>query len=173
MDFRNSTACDSVRLHALFAWHARRWRTDGLVTRVRFSRGAPFSGTCYYRDSLIYVNIGRENPYPFRFAISAAPTERHSRGWRRPLLYLTVPDAERLALFVFLHELYHWLAFRVGRSPRWKEALCDRFATLALVDDHNCKLTDAKGGVVSREAWDIGDPVGLLLRGPQSGAVVA
>ncbi len=157
----------------MFAWHARPWRTDGLITRVRYSRGAPFSGTCYYRDDRVYINLGRDNAYPFRFATSVAPTVGVARGWRRPLLYLTVPDAERLALFVFLHELYHWLAYRAGRSPRWKETQCDRFAARVLVDEHQCRMDDEKGAPVARSAWDIGDPIGLILRGPKSAAIVA
>ena len=61
MDFHNSTALDGGRLQRLFVRHTAPYRHDRLRVCVRYSRGADFSGTCYYRNARIYVNLGRHN----------------------------------------------------------------------------------------------------------------
>ncbi len=154
MNFRNSTQLSDARLYAMLLRHTTPYRHDRLTVAVRYSRGADFSGTCYYHDAVIYVNLGRNNRYPYTLGTGIAKARTTRGGWRREIYYLTVADAEQLVLFVYLHELYHYLIKLAGRSPRRKEAMCDRFATRVLVDEYGCRLRDARGRPVARETWD-------------------
>ena len=61
MDFRSVTDLDGARLQRLFVRHAWPYRHEKLAVRVRYSRGADFSGTCYYTQARIFVNLGRHN----------------------------------------------------------------------------------------------------------------
>lgn len=157
MQYRNSTALDSDRLQALLLEHTAPYRHAELRVHVRYSRSAAFSGTCFFREARILVNLGRANRYPFTLAVNVAKAESTRYGWRRELLQLTVADGYHLALFVYLHELFHHLVAVAGRAPRRKEAMCDRFATRILVDRCGAKLTDAQGAAVARGFWDFKD----------------
>ena len=157
MDLRNSTSLDTERVHSMFVHHTLPYRHDRLKVRVRYSRGAEFSGTCYYGNGQILVNLGRHNRYPFTLATGIAKARSNRTHWWRPTYRLTVADAYQLALFVYLHELYHYLVKAAGRSPRRKEAMSDRFATRVLVDHYGCRVSDTSGRRVARETWDFKD----------------
>jgi hypothetical protein len=169
MDFGNATDLDSARLQRLFVRHAWPYRHDKLVVRVRYSRGADFSGTCYYTHARIFVNLGRCNAYPYLLGTQVARSQSNRTHWWREVYRLVIADAYQLALFVFLHEFYHYLVKQAGRSPRRKEAMCDRFATRALVDYYGARLVDPQGRVVARGRWDFQDLDALVGSAPQSG----
>lgn len=167
MDFRNTTDLDSERLARLFVRHTWPYRHDRLTVRVRYSRGADFSGTCYYADARIFVNLGRHNRYPYRLATHIARSQSDRTHWWRETYRLLVPDAYQLALFVYLHELYHYLVKRAGRNPRRKEAMCDRFATRALVGLGAGPVLDARGRPVARADWDFQDLDAFVAAAPR------
>lgn len=164
MRITNSTALDTARLSELFGRYAQPYRHEKLSVAVRYSRGADFSGTCYYNESRIYVNLGRRNRFPYALATNLAKARTTRAGWRREMYVLTVPSAYELILFVFLHELYHYLVKSAGRAPGRKEAMCDRFAARALIDDFGCSLRRAGGGQPPRESWDFQDLDAFVAR---------
>jgi len=167
MDFRNSTDLDDARLYVMFLRHTTPYRHDRLSVYVRYSRSADFSGTCYYREARIHVNVGRHNRYPYTLRTSIAKAHATRTGWHRELYRLTVTDAHQLALFVYLHELFHYLVKRAGRSPRRKEAMCDRFAARVLVDDYGCPLRRRSGQLIRRELWDFKDLDAFVAAAPR------
>ena len=142
---------------------------DKLVVRVRYSRGAEFSGTCYYTRARVFVNLGRHNVYPYLLGTQVARCQRNRTHWWRELYRLIIADAYQLALFVFLHEFYHYLIKQAGRSRQRREALCDRFATRALVDYYGARLVDSRGRPVARDRWDFRDLESLVAAAPQTG----
>ncbi len=133
------------------------WPLDGLDVFVRYSRGAAFSGTCYYKEARIHVNLGRRNQYPFQVSTNIAKAQSNKKCWWRELYSVEVADAYQLVLFVFLHEFYHWLVKKARRNVRQKEARCDRFATRALVGAYGAAVRDPSGGTVPRSMWDFQD----------------
>lgn len=147
--------------------HVARWSHDALHVWVRHSRSAPFSGTCYYRRNRIYVNVGRSVRYPHDVATHIARARGVGGTWRRELYRIELQDAYQLALFVFLHEFYHWLVSRARRNPRQKEARCDRFAVACLVDHHGAVVRDYHGAPVSRDEWDFQDLIAFVSRAPE------
>lgn len=167
MEFSNRTALETGRLYRLFLRHTQPYRHDALVVSVRYSRGADFSGTCYYRDARIYVNLGRHVTFPYALGTHIARAESNRTHWWREIYRLTLHDAYQLALFIYLHELYHYLVKAAGRSPRRKESRCDRFAARALVDCHGCRITDRLGRPVARELWDFQDPAAFVAKAPR------
>ena len=167
MDFRNSTDLDDSRLYAMFLRHTVPFRHKRLTVRVRYSRGADFSGTCYYREARILVNIGRHNRYPYTMGTAIAKARSTPSGWYREVYYVTLANAEQLALFVYLHELFHYLVKQAKRSPKRKEAMCDRFATRALVDDYGCPVHLQSGQPVPRESWDFKDLSAFVAAAPR------
>ncbi len=152
--FRNSTRLDSGRLINLFAETMRDWPIGRLVVWVRYTRQAPFSGTCYDSQGRIFVNVGRGVQYPYDLPTHVARTVTTSQYWIKPIHTLRVADAYQLALFVYLHECYHWLIRRAKRNRRQKESMCDRFAVRTLVDRFGCAVRDESGRDVERESWD-------------------
>lgn len=173
MQLVNSTHLSTARLLELFERFTAPYRHDRLVVRVRFSRGADFSGSCFYTQARMHINLGRSNRYPYTLGTHVAPARSTRGGWRREVYRLTVPDPYQLVLFVYLHELYHYLVAQAGRSPRRREGMCDRFATRVLVDEFGCSLRDARGRIVPRDAWDIRDVHALVARAPRQEALVA
>ncbi|MDX2199767.1 MAG: hypothetical protein SF069_12455 [Phycisphaerae bacterium] len=167
MDLRNSTALPSARLAGMILRHTTPYRHDRLQVRIRYSRGAPFSGTCDYRKLRLTVNLGRENEYPYSLVTHIARAQSTRTHWWREGYILRLASAEQLVLFVYLHELYHYLVFAAGRCTRQKEGMCDRFATRVLVDDYGCELRDARGGAVSRESWDFQDLHAFVRTAPR------
>jgi len=167
MDFANSTDLDGARLQRLFVRHTWPYRHDKLAVRVRYSRGADFSGTCFYAHARIFVNLGRQNAYPYLLGTQVARSQSNRTHWWRETYRLVVADAYQLALFVFLHEFYHYLVKATGRNPRQKEGMCDRFATRALVDDYGVRVLDARGRPLRRERWDFQDLHAFVAAAPK------
>jgi len=162
MDLINRTLLDSARLNEMLTQAAGTWPHDGLVVTVRYSRGAEFSGTCYYQTGRIFINVGRHNRYPYAIRTAVARPQSNARHWWRELYTITAADAYQLALFVFLHEFYHWLVKKARRNVRQKEARCDRFAARVLVDQCGAVVRDPQGRVVPRSAWDFQDLDGFV-----------
>lgn len=167
MDFSNSTHLNDTRLLRTLLRHTAPYRHDKLTVRVRYSRGADFSGTCYYRDAIINVNLGRKNRYPYDMGTNLAKARTTHTGWRRDVYRIRLFDAEQLVLFVYLHELFHFLVKQAGRSPARKEAMCDRFAARVLVDDYGCPVTGRFGRRVPRESWDFKDLDAFVAAAPK------
>ncbi len=157
MEFINRTELDTERLRRLFAHEIEGWPHETLRTTVRYSRGADFSGTCYYRAGKVYVNIGRHVAYPYAMGTNIARARSNATHWWKETYTVEIADAYRLALFVFLHEFYHWLVSRARRNPRQKESMCDRFATRVLVMRYGAVVRNAAGMAVGRSAWDFQD----------------
>ncbi len=167
MDFRNATDLDGTRLKSLFLRHTWPYRHDKLTIRVRYSRGAEFSGTCYYATSRLFINLGRRNAYPYLLGTHIARSVSNRRYWWRETYRLVIADAYQLALFVYLHELYHFLVKAAGRNPRRKESMCDRFATRVLVDYYGAGVQNAQGRVVRRSDWDVRDVHACVAGAPK------
>jgi len=162
VDFHNSTALDDPRLMRLCEEGVAGWSVGTITLRVRYSRGADFSGTCYYTDRRIHVNLGRHLVYPYRMQTSIARAKTIGRRWYKPLYSLELADAYHVVLFVFLHELYHLLVKRAKRNTRQKESMCDRFATRYLIDRFQVRVRGTGGEAVPREAWDFQDIEGFV-----------
>jgi hypothetical protein len=167
MDFANTTALDSSRLQQLYLRHTWPYRHDALTVRVRDSRGAAFSGACYYATGRLFINLGPHNRYPYLLGTHIARAQSNRHYWWRETYRLVIADAYQLALFVYLHELYHWLVKAAGHNPRRKESLCDRFATRVLVDDHRARVIDADSMPVERALWDIRDVHAFVAAAPK------
>jgi hypothetical protein len=154
IDFGNTTELSSDRLLALFLEGLRGWSVGRITVRVRYSRGADFSGTCFYADKRVFVNIGRHLMYPYRMDTNIARAKTRGSAWRRPLYSIELKDAYQLSLFVFMHELYHLLVKRAGRNTRQKEAMCDRYAARHLADRFHTPIRRETGERAPRVEWD-------------------
>ncbi len=162
MQFHNRTELDTDRLRDMCLSAVSGWRLRNLRVFVRYSRGADFSGTCYFRRATIYVNLGRHVQFPYQMGTLVARAVTSGNRWWRPRMTIDLADAYQLALFVFLHETYHWLIHVARRNRRQKEAMCDRFATRVLLDRYGTTLRDRYGRVVPRDAWDFQDLDGFV-----------
>jgi hypothetical protein len=162
MDFGNATALDSSTLHRLFTRGLADWAVGQVRVRVRHTRSTAFSGTCIYADRKIYVNLGRRVRYPYSMKTNLAKVQSVGRMWKRELYRLEMADGYQLAIFIFMHELYHLLVYRSGRNTRQKESMCDRFAARHLVDHFGCAVTDGHGRPVPRSFWDFQDLEGFV-----------
>ncbi len=140
----------------------RFWRTGRLVVRVRYSRGADFSGSCYYCEGRILINLGRHLEYPYQMGTHIARAVSDRKRWWKPIYTLELADGYQVVLFVFLHECYHLLVKRARRNPRQKESMCDRFAARFLVDRYGATVRDPDGNPVPRELWDFQDVEGFI-----------
>lgn len=134
-----------------------------MTVRVRYSRGADYSGTCYYTDRRIYINLGRHLKYPFRLGTHLAKAITRGRRWYKPAYQLVLADGYQLAMFIFMHELYHLLVKRAGRNTRQKESMCDRFAARYLVDHFQTPVVGPDQRPVPRDAWDYQDLNGFVV----------
>ena len=162
IDFGNATHLSSDRLFDLILNGLRGWSIGRITVRVRYSRGADFSGTCFYADRRVFINIGKHLHYPYKMNTNIAKARRFGIVWRRPLYSMEIKDAYQLTLFIFMHELYHLLVKRAGRNTRQKEAMCDRFAARHLIERFGlCVKTDT-GERASRVAWDFQDLDGFV-----------
>ena len=139
------------------------WRIGRIIVRVRYSRGADFSGSCYYRDGRIFINLGRHLKYPYRMGTHIARAVTSRRRWWKPVYTLELADPYQVVLFVFLHECYHWLVKRARRNIRQKESMCDRFAARVLVSFYGATVRDPEGQPVPREAWDFQNVEGFIV----------
>ncbi len=162
MELRNTTHLDTARLDRMFRNATEGWPRAGLRVFVRYSRGAAFSGTCFYKDGRIFINLGRDNRYPFEIKTHVACARSDARHWWRELYSIEAEDAYQLVLFVFLHEFYHWLVRRARRNVRQKESRCDRFAVRWLVDRYGATVRDHRRRPVARSAWDFQDLDGFV-----------
>lgn len=162
MDFRNTTHLSSERLQAMMLDAIAGWPHERLLVRVRYSRGAEFSGSCYYQSNRIFINLGQSNKYPYKLLTHIARPRSNRTHWWRELYSVDIANPEQLVLFVFLHEFYHWLVKQARRNVRQKEGRCDRFATRVLVDDYGAIVRDSRGKPVSRSHWDFQDLDGFV-----------
>jgi hypothetical protein len=162
MDFGNTTGLSGELLHRLCLDGIEGWSVGAITVRVRYTRSTPFSGTCIYEDRRIYVNLGRHLRYPYRMKTNLARVCTLGSGWRRPIYRLEMRDAYQLAVFIFMHELYHLLVYRAGRNTRQKESMCDRFAARYLVDRFGCQVRAEQGHLVPRAQWDFQDLDGFV-----------
>ena len=156
-DFHNSTELTDAKLRTMCQEALSGWNVGCPIVRVRYSRGADFSGTCIYADRQIYVNLGRHLVYPYGMKTNLAKVITTGRGWRRPVYIVELKTAYHLAVFIFLHEIYHLLVYRAGRNTRQKESMCDRFAARYLVDHLGAAIRTERGERVPREQWDFQD----------------
>ena len=162
LDFRNTTDLDDQLLCGMCRSVLAGWATGSLTVRIRYSRGADFSGSCYYNDGCIYVNLGRHVRYPYAMGTHIARGRTVRGYWVKPIYTVELADGYQLALFVFLHELYHLLVKRARRNLRQKESMCDRFATRYLVDHCGAVVRDERRREVPRSAWDFQDVEGFV-----------
>ena len=84
IEFHNSTGFSSSHLLALCREGMAGWSTGSIKLYVRYSRGADFSGSCYYADRRIFVNLGRHLVYPYRMATHIARAKATGRYWFKP-----------------------------------------------------------------------------------------
>lgn len=162
IDFGNSTTLSSDRLFDLFLNGLRGWNIGRITVRVRYSRGADFSGTCFYADRRVFINLGRHIRFPYKMGTHIAKARRWGNVWRRPLYSMEIKDAYQLALFIFMHELYHLLVKRAGRNTRQKEAMCDRFAARHLIERFGLAIKTDTGERAVRSSWDFQDLEGFV-----------
>lgn len=154
IEFHNSTDLSDGRVLALCEEGLAGWAAGTISLRVRYSRGADFSGTCFYRDRRIYINLGRHLVYPYQMGTNLARAKRLGSHWYRPVYRLELKDGLQVVLFIFMHELYHLLVKRARRNPRQKESMCDRFAARFVVDRFGAIVHTPRGRLVPREEWD-------------------
>lgn len=157
MEFTNTSDLNSDPLRAMFERHLDGWPHRSLTVIVRHTRSRPFSGLCDYRRKRFHINVGRNVEYPYEIRTHLARAQSDARYWWKEIYRIRVRDAYQLALFVFLHELFHWLVKQAGRNTRRKESMCDRFAARILVDQYGATVIDRGGHPVERSAWDFQD----------------
>ncbi len=160
--FENSTHLDTERLRSQCLSAVDGWRLDGVTVRVRYSRGADFSGSCYYATGRIFVNLGRHLSYPYEMGTSLARAQTQGRRWWKPIYTISLASGYEVVLFVFLHECFHLLVKRARRNVRRKESMCDRFAARLLVDRFGAVVRDGRGHAVPRADWDFQDLDGFI-----------
>ncbi len=158
----NSTHVPTVDLADLFEAIVSAWAVGTVTVRVRYSRGADFSGTCYYAGRRIYINLGRHLKYPYAMGTHLARAKTVGRAWYKPLYRIRLTDDRQVVLFVFLHEIYHLLVKLARRNTRQKESMCDRFAARYLVDRFGVEVVDEKKKPVPRDVWDFQDLDGFV-----------
>ena len=161
--FANTTDLSDGPLLAMCREAAAAWSVGRIHVRVRYSRGADFSGTCFYGERRVYINLGRHLSYPYLMGTHLARSKTLERYWYKPIYNLRLTDGYQVVLFVFLHELYHLLVRKARRNTRQKESMCDRFAARYLVDRYGASVHDRRGRSVSREAWDFQDVDGFVV----------
>jgi len=162
IDFQNATDLSDEKLRTMCQDALNGWNVGCPIVRVRYSRGADFSGTCFYADRRIYINLGRHLVYPYGMRTNLAKVKTVGLGWRRPIYVVELKTAYHLAVFIFLHEIYHLLVYRAGRNTRQKESMCDRFAARYVVDRLGGAVRTLRGARVPREDWDFQDLNGFV-----------
>lgn len=133
------------------------WSVGHVVVRVRYSRGADFSGTCVYATQRIYINLGQHLRFPYTMNTHIARGKKHLGQWVKPAYTVEFTDGLQLAAFIYLHELYHLLVKLASRNTRQKETMCDRFATRYVVANYGTIVRDHAGTIVSQSRWDVQD----------------
>jgi len=155
--FENATELDTGRLRSMCLDAVAGWRLEGASVRVRYSRGADFSGSCCYQTGEILINLGRHLTYPYSMATHLARARAQRTYWWKPIYTIELADGYAVVLFVFLHECFHLLVKRAGRNTRQKESMCDRFAARWLADRYGAGVYDESGKPVARAEWDFQD----------------
>ncbi len=154
---QNATALSTRTLDSLFRAAMNGWSVGRVDVRVRYSRGADFSGACYYAGQRIFINLGRHLTFPYRLTTHLAPAQRAGTVWFRRAIELPLGDGHQLVAFIFAHELFHLLVKRAGRNPRQKEGMCDRFAARFVADRFGTEARLPDGASVPRGEWDFQD----------------
>lgn len=162
IDFTNSTNLCDKRLKTMFEKGIDGWSVGKITVRVRYSRGADFSGTCFYADQRVYINLGRHLVYPYTMTTNLAKVKATARGWRRPVVTIEIRSGYELAMFIFMHELYHLLVKRARRNTRQKESMCDRFAAQYLVRHFGSPILGGKRRPVPHTIWCFQDLEGFV-----------
>lgn len=162
LDFSNLTDLCSDKLLTLCQEGLAGWALRKIAVRVRYSRGADFSGTCFYADRRIYVNLGRHLVYPYAMGTNLARSRSVGRAWYKPIYTIELQDGYEVVLFVFMHELFHLLVKRARRNTRQKESMCDRFAARFVADRFGAAVRDERGRAIPREVWDFQDVEGFV-----------
>ncbi|MEK6676698.1 MAG: hypothetical protein AABZ47_13730 [Planctomycetota bacterium] len=163
-DFRNTTDLLDEKLLEMFQRAVDGWTVGKLTVRVRYSRGADFSGTCIYAGQRILINLGSHLAYPYKMYTNLARAKSHRTHWVREAYAINLRDAYEVVLFIFLHELYHMLIKKARRNPRQKEGMCDRFAARYLVDNRGAIICTNEGTIPPRDEWDFQDLEGFVTR---------
>jgi len=153
MEIINNTELDTQRIQTMFLRATEQWAAPVLKVTVRYSRGAVYSGTFASNFPRIYINLGTQNRYPFRIETNIARAHSCGKTWWKPSYHIKVDNPYQLALFVFLHEFYHYLIHRARRNSHRKEAMCDRFAVRYLTNHCRLPVYDPEGNTVPRSAW--------------------
>ncbi len=157
LDFTNTTHLDDRQLRDMVLHATAGWSVGQVVVRVRYSRGADFSGTCVYATQRIYINLGKHLRYPYTMNTHIARGKKHLGQWVKPAYTVEFADGLQVAAFIYLHELYHLLVKIAARNTRQKETMCDRFATRYVVANYGATVRDDVGAVVSHSRWDVQD----------------
>lgn len=157
IEFHNSTDLHDKRLLALCEEAVTGWAVGTITLKVRYSRSADFSGTCFYTDRRFHINIGKHLVYPYIMGTHLARAKTVGRRWYKPIYSVVLADGFQVVLFIFLHELYHLLVKRARRNTRQKESMCDRFAARYLVDRFGTEVCDSDGHPIARDMWDFQD----------------
>ena len=157
IDFKNTTELSDARLFPLCRQALEAWAVGTVTLRIRYSRGADFSGTCFYTSRRIYVNLGRHLAYPYLMNTHLARARTVGSGWYKPVCRIEMRNGYDVVLFVFMHELYHLLVKKARRNTRQKESMCDRFAARFLVDRFGRRVLDGRGKPLPRSQWDFQD----------------
>lgn len=162
IEFHNSTELSSRVLERGCNECIEGWNVGTILLRIRYSRGADFSGTCFYDQRKIYINLGKHLVYPYPMNTHLARSVTIGRRWFKPIYRINIENGIQLAMFIFMHELYHLLVRRAGRNTRQKESMCDRFAARYLVDRFGVSIVTNKGKSVSRSDWDFQNVDGFV-----------
>lgn len=162
IELHNSTDLSDARLLNLCKQGLTGWAVGTITLRVRYSRSADFSGTCFYGRRRVHVNLGRHLVYPYAMETNLARARGTGRRWYKTVYTLDLKDGYQVVLFVFMHELYHLLVKRAGRNTRQKESMCDRFAARFLVDRFGLAVRMPDGRRVGRDEWDFQDLEGFI-----------
>ncbi len=157
LDFSNTTHLDDNQLQNMIMHATDGWSVGDVVVRVRYSRGADFSGTCVYATQRIYINLGKHLRYPYIMNTHIARGKTHLGQWGKPAYTVEFADGLQIAAFIYLHELYHLLVKIADRNRRQKETMCDRFATRYVVANYGATVRDDAGAVALSDSWDVQD----------------
>lgn len=162
IEFHNSTLLVTPRLLALCREGTQGWAVGTIKVYVRYSRGSDFSGSCYYADRRIFVNLGRHLVYPYWMETHLARAKATGKFWYKPSCAVELRNGYHLVMFVFMHELYHLLVKRARRNTRQKESMCDRFAARFVVDRFGVAVRGPDGRAMPRDCWDFQDLEGFV-----------
>lgn len=162
MEIINHTEFDTRRIEVMFRRATEQWVAPKLKVVVRYSRGAIYSGTFASHPPRIYVNIHPKNRYPLKIETGIAKSKTLGDFWWKPSYHIKAENPYHVALFVFLHEFYHYLVHRARRNSHRKEAMCDRFAVRYLTNHCRLAVYDMNNNPVPRSVWLFQDLDGFV-----------